>query len=223
MNKLTRWMVAAAFGCGALVTGPLGAQETEELKIEYPKPVFIGTKIKVKLKNLEPPGYKPPVIKVPKGTKNVALDKTVTSSDPVPIIGELELVTDGDTDPNDGSFVELGPGTQWVQIDLEATHDIFAIALWHFHKQARAYKDVIIQVSDDPEFVEGVKTLFNNDDDNSSEKGVGKDKAYVDNNKGRLLDTKGTKGRYVRLYSNGNTSNEMNHYVEVAVYGQPAK
>ena len=28
------------------------------------------------------------------------------------------------------------------------------------------------------------------------------------------------KGRYVRLYSNGNTSNDTNHYIEVEVYGR---
>jgi hypothetical protein len=27
----------------------------------------------------------------------------------------------------------------------------------------------------------------------------------------------------VRLYSSGNTSNDLNHYVEVEVYGTPAK
>ena len=31
------------------------------------------------------------------------------------------------------------------------------------------------------------------------------------------------KARYVRLYSKGNTSNDMNHYVEVEVLGLPAK
>ena len=36
---------------------------------------------------------------------------------------------------------------------------------------------------------------------------------------GKLFDPKGAKGRYVRLYSNGNTTNDLNHYVEVEVYG----
>ena len=36
---------------------------------------------------------------------------------------------------------------------------------------------------------------------------------------GRLFDLKGVKARYVRLYSNGNTTNDLNHYVEVEVYG----
>jgi len=30
------------------------------------------------------------------------------------------------------------------------------------------------------------------------------------------------KGRYVRLYSNGNTTNKMNHYIEVEVFGKLA-
>ena len=40
---------------------------------------------------------------------------------------------------------------------------------------------------------------------------------------GRVVDAKGTKARYVRLWSNGNTSNDMNHYCEVEVFGTPAK
>jgi hypothetical protein len=36
-----------------------------------------------------------------------------------PIIGEVEQVTDGDKEGRDGSYVEFGPGKQYVQIDLE--------------------------------------------------------------------------------------------------------
>ena len=162
-------------------------------------------------------------IQVPKGTTNLAKGKTVTSSDDAPIIGDLTLVTDGDADGADGSFVELMPGKQWVQIDLGAAADIYKVAMWHYHKQAQAYIDVVVQVSDDPEFKEGVTTLWNSDDDNSSELGKGGDPAYVETNHGRIIDGKGAKGRYVRLWSNGNTSNDMNHYCEVQVYGKPAK
>ena len=31
------------------------------------------------------------------------------------------------------------------------------------------------------------------------------------------------KGRYVRFYSNGNTSNDLNHYIEIDVYGKPVE
>jgi hypothetical protein len=46
---------------------------------------------------------------------------------------------------------------------------------------------------------------------------------YVETSEGRLVDAKGVKGRFIRLYSNGNTANELNHYIEVEVFGKPAK
>ena len=78
------------------------------------------------------------------------------------------MVTDGEKAGGDGYFIELGPGTQWVQIDLGASHPLYAILAWHYHSQARVYRDVIVQVSDDPAFKTGVTTVFNNDHDNSS-------------------------------------------------------
>jgi hypothetical protein len=160
--------------------------------------------------------------------KNLALNKKVTSSDMQPIVGELNLVTDGDKEGSDGSFVELGPGTQWVQIDLGAAADIYAVAIWHFHAEGRVYHDVVVQVSDDPDFIKNVKTVYNNDFDNSSGLGIGKQLEYIDDYRGKLIDAKDAKGqpakgRYVRLYSKGNTSNDMNHYVEVEVFGKPAQ
>jgi hypothetical protein len=52
---------------------------------------------------------------------------------------------------------------------------------------------------------------------------MGKDSAYLERNLGRLIDAKRTTGRYVRLYSNGNTSDGLNHYVEVEVFGHVAE
>jgi len=92
--------------------------------------------------------------------------------------------------------------------------------VWHFHKQPRVYFDVVVQVADDAEFTKNVQTVFNNDIDNSSSLGKGKDMHYVETAEGKLIDAKGVKGRYVRLYSKGNNSNDLNHYVEVAVYGK---
>ena len=215
-------LAIAAF---AALSTTLSAQEQEEVKIEFPKPMFIGTPVPAKLPNLEQPDPTKIVksFMAPKGTVNVAKGKPVTSSDPAPIIGDLPLVTDGDPDGSDGCFVELAPGPQWVQIDLEAPTSISKIAVWHYHKQAQAYVDVLVQVSDDPEFKTGVTTLFNSDHDNTLGKGAGADPAYIETNHGRVIDGKNTKARYVRLTSNGNTSNEMNHYCEVAVYGVPGK
>ena len=38
----------------------------------------------------------------------------------------------------------------------------------------------------------------------------------------KLIDAKGFQGRYVRCYSKGNTNNDLNHYIEVEVYGKPS-
>ena len=189
------------------------------LKVEYPKPLFAGTPRPIQLANLEPAGVKRPDIMVPADTKVISKGKKVTSSDSLPVIGELSYITDGDKSGIDGAYVELGPGVQWVQIDLGASSKIAAVGFWHFHSQARVYHDVVVQISDDAEFKKGVTTIFNNDDDNSAKLGKGKDLAYVEVNHGRVIDAKGATARYVRLYSNGNTSDELNHYCEVEVFG----
>ena len=81
-----------------------------------------------------------------------------------------------------------------------------------------------MQASNDPTFVEGVVTLFNNDVENLAGLGIGKDKEYFETNEGKLVDAKGVKARYVRLYSKGSTYRDpLNRYTEVEVYGQPAK
>lgn len=199
------------------------AQEKVPLQLDLPKPLFVGTPRPIKLANLEAFSHKRPDFMVPAGTVLLSAGKPVTSSDEFPVIGELGFVTDGDKTGMDGSFLEIGPGTQWVQIDLGASSPLAAIVVWHFHSQARVYHDFIVQVSDDKDFKSGVTTLYNTDDDNSSALGAGKDLAYIESNMGRIVDAKGTKARYVRLYSNGNTSNELNHYCEVEVFGSPAK
>jgi len=195
--------------------------ELAPIEIELPKPMFVGTPQPAKLPNLEKPlGKDRPPFLAPVGTKNVARGKSVTSSDEMPIIGELEYITDGDKEASEGSYVELGPGLQHVTIDLEAEYEIYAVVVWHYHKQGHVYFDVVVQVADDPDFITNVKTIFNNDIDNSAGLGVGKDMHYVETNEGKLIDAKGVHGRYVRLYSNGNHVNDMNHYIEVEVYGK---
>ena len=204
----------------ALIVLAQPAPGQEVLKLTLPKPMFIGTPTNIKSANLEPITGKPrPAFYVPKGTVLLSLKKPVTSSDSNPVIGDLDMVTDGEKSGGDGYFIELGPGPQWVQIDLGAPHPLAAIVAWHYHSQARVYRDVVVQVSDDAAFKTGVTTVYNNDHDNSSKLGVGKDKEYIEVAEGRLFDPKGVKARYVRLYSNGNTTNDLNHYVEVEVYG----
>ncbi len=193
------------------------------LDIKLPRPMFVGTPQNMRVPNLEKPLGRPrPSFLAPVGTKNVAFGRAVASSDEEPIIGEIELITDSDKEATDGSYVELGPFLQNITIDLGAVHDIYAVLVWHFHKQPRVYVDVVVQVADDPDFISNVRTLFNNDHDNSAGLGVGQDLHYVETSEGKLIDARGARARYVRLYSYGNTSNDLNHYIEVEVYGKPA-
>ncbi len=208
-------------------TPPADTAGMEPIDIELPKPMFVGTPQDTRVENLEKPLGKPrPPFLAPEGTKNAAAGKAISGSDEEPIIGELEMITDGDKEAADGSYVELGPFVQHVTIDLEAMHEIYAIVVWHYHKQARVYFDVVVQVADDADFISNVKTVFNNDIDNSAGLGVGKGLHYTETNEGRLIDVLSqgdVKARYVRLYSNGNTSNDLNHYIEVEVYGKPVE
>jgi hypothetical protein len=167
-------------------------------------------------------------IVVPAGERiwNVARGKRITSSDPDPIIGDLDMIADGDKSGCDGSYVELGPGRQWVQIDLRGKYDIYVIVLWHYHAMGRVYKDVIVQVADDPDFIRNVETVFNNDHDNSSGMGVGKDWQYLEEFRGEVIQfhpSEPVATRYVRFYSNGNSTNDLNHYTEVEIWGRPAR
>lgn len=219
MSTRRLFLLATAF---TLAVPALPAADEVPLEIELPKPLFVGTPRPVQLPNLEKPRTgKRPDFMVPAGTELLSRDKPVDSSDTFPVIGELSFVTDGEKEGVDGTFVELGPQLQWVQIDLEQSASIAAVVVWHFHAQARVYHDVIVQVADDAEFTKNVRTLYNNDHDNSAGLGAGKDLAYVETNEGRLIDGRGEVAQYVRLYSNGNTTDELNHYVEVEVFGTP--
>jgi hypothetical protein len=206
---------------------PAAGAKMVPINIELPKPMFVGTPQDIKVENLEKPLGKPrPPFLAPEGTVNLAKGKHVTASDEEPIIGDIEMITDGDKEAADGSYVELGPFKQHIQIDLEKQCELYAIVLWHYHKQPRVYMDVVVQVSNDPDFIKDVKTVFNNDIDNSAGFGIGKDMHYVETSEGKLIDllSQGSpKARYVRCYSNGNTSNDLNHYIEVDVYGKPVE
>jgi hypothetical protein len=219
MNKVTLNSIVVLL----LAAGVASAQDKVPLKTDLPKPLFVGTPVPIKIPNLEPPrtGRRPDFL-VPAGTVNLAKGKKVTASDSDPVLGTLDLITDGDKEGEEGSYVELGPGKQWVQIDLEQEANIYALIVWHFHSQARVYFDVVAQVSDDPTFQKDVTTIFNNDASNELGLGAGKDLDYIETFEGKLIDAKGVKGRYVRLYSKGNTTTKLNHYIEVEVFGKPA-
>lgn len=202
-----------------------GAADLAPIDLKLPIPAFMGTPTDVPAsEHLEKPADKPRApFMAPAGVKNVAKDKKVTSSDKSPITGTLDLITDGDKESNDSSYVELHRKVQWVQIDLEADFNMYAIMVWHAHNTPQVYNSVIVQVADDADFTKNVRTIFNNDYENAVGLGAGKDKQYYENYEGKLIDAKGEKARYVRLYSKGSTFSALNRYTEVEVYALAAK
>ena len=211
-------------GCFASSVRAADTNATEPLKLDLPLHTLKGTPENLPAgSNIEPVSdVAPPSIEVPKGVTNVALGKTVTSS-VAPYLGELSRITDGKKEAVDDDAVEFRKGTQWVQVDLGQSFAIHAIAMWHDHRYVQVMHDVILQVSDDPEFKSGVTTLFNNDTDNSSGLGVGTDREYFEMQFGRVVAAKGIKARYVRGYTRGSNQSVLNCWQEIEVYALPAK
>jgi len=215
-------LALAALGLGA-VSLCAQAPKLVPAPIELPKPGMEGTPPNFNIPNLEKPSSKPraPFL-VPADVTNVALGKKVTSSEKDPLVGDLTMITDGDTEQVEGNDVELGAGVQWVAIDLASPQEIFGILFWHYY-QPRVYYSVVVQTADDQAFTQNVQTWFNNDINNKAGLGAGKNLNYIESYEGKLVDAKGVRARYVRLYSAGSNANALNHYVEVEVFGRPAK
>ncbi len=202
----------------------LGNDAKEVLRLSLPAPTLKGTPEDLPLgPNIDPLSDKPrPPFMVTKGVQNVALGKPVTSS-VKPFSGELSQITDGKKEAFDYDAVEMRRGTQWIQVDLGEVYEIHAIVMWHDHRYIQVMHDVILQVSNDPEFQKDVITVFNNDVDNSSGLGVGTDREYFETHEGKIVEVKGVKGRYVRGYTRGGTLSALNCWQEIEIYALPAK
>lgn len=195
------------------------------LDLKLPPPAFKGTPKDIQLSSyVEPLSDKPrPPMMVPSGLKNLAPASKLTSSDKNATASTLQKIIDGDKEANDEAIIFLRKGTQWVQMDLGEAAEIFAIVIWHAHNSAKVYHDIIVQAADDADFIENVRTIYNNDQDNTSGLGVGTDREYFETHEGRLINAKGLKARYLRFYSKGSTESALNEYTEIEVYGRAAK
>jgi hypothetical protein len=206
---------------------PAAAGDMVPLALKLPAPAFKGTPKDFKLDpNVEPLSDKPRApMMVPPGLKNISADSKVkiTCSDKNVPADNLAKLNDGDKDASDQSIIFLRKGTQWVQMDFGSPQEIHALVIWHAHNMAKVYHDIIVQVADDADFIENVRTIFNNDSDNTSGLGVGTDREYFETYEGKLVNAKGVKARYVRFYSKGSTESALNEYTELEVYGRPAK
>ena len=218
--------LAAAVVVSALNFCPLAQADDAKVPIpvELPSPTVKGTPEDLpKGPGIEPVSDKaPPPFLAPKGVKNLALHRPVTSS-VAPFTGDLNQLTDGKKEAIDTDTVEMKKGPQWVQVDLGASAPLYAIVVWHDHRYLQVIHAVIVQVSDDPEFKTGVTTLYNNDMANLAGQGVGTDKEYFETNRGRTIDAKGIKARYVRGYTKGSSSSALNCWQEIEAYGLAAQ
>jgi RNA polymerase sigma factor (sigma-70 family) len=195
------------------------------LVLELPAPAFKGIPQDLQVgPNVEPLSDKPrATMMVPPDLQNLAPGSSVTCSDKNIPADSLAKLTDGDKEASDQSIVFLRKGRQWVQMDFGVPQELFALVIWHAHNMAKVYHDVIVRVADDPDFTEKVRTVFNNDSDNSSGLGVGRDREYFETYEGKRINAKGVKARYIRFYSNGSTESALNEYTEIEIYGRQAQ
>jgi RNA polymerase sigma factor (sigma-70 family) len=195
------------------------------LVLDLPSPAFQMQGHRLHLDSgVEPPPEKPraPLL-VPSGLSNIASAARITSSDRNLKGADLAKITDGNKEAGEDNVVRLRKGPQWVQLDFQQAQQIFAVVVWHAHNVPKVYHGVIVQVADDSEFKQTVRTLFNNDHNNRLGRGSGRDREYVETYEGKLLDTQGAVGRCLRFYSNGSTESSLNEYTEIEVYGQPTE
>jgi hypothetical protein len=215
--------------CLALTAAASGALAADAaltpLVLKLPAPALKGTPKDIPLSSyVEPLSDKPRTnMLVPAGLSNLAPSAKFSSSDKNGTPEVLAKLADGEKDATDQNIVSLRKGSQWVQMDLGAENEVFAIVIWHAFNASQVYRDVIVRVADDADFTQNVRTLFNNDQDNTSGLGAGTDKEYFETNEGKLIDAKGIKARYLRFYSKGSTDGVLNEYTELEVYGRPAK
>ena len=222
LTKRSYWLPAfgVLFACEVACGAEAGKAALAPV---LPKPIFEGTPIDVRSPHIEAyrgDGVPPPPLLVPEGTRLLSRGCAVTCNDPGVKKRDLALVTDGDKQYSQSAYLELAPGVRWIQLDLGTNAEIQAVCFWRERPEQCIYRDTVVHVSTDPAFLKGVTTLFNNDYDNSAGLGVGTDKEYYEDHFGRRIAGKGVRARYVRIVSNGNTSDPYNHFTEIEVYGK---
>jgi hypothetical protein len=218
------WLAIGAAFC-VLAPGSSNAEDLVPLVIKLPAEAFVGTPSDAPVDTtVEKPSGKPrPPLMVPPGVVNVALHKTVTTSDTNQLAENLVKVTDGQKEAGEDNVALLHKGPQWVQIDLGNPYEIYAVVVWHGHDEPKVYHAVVAQVADDATFSQNVRTLYNNDHKNLDKLGAGTEREYFESHEGKLIEGNGTVARYVRLYSNGSTVSRLNEYTEIEVYGRLPK
>ena len=147
---------------------------------------------------------------VPPGLSNVALGKTVTSSDTNTIgpknWSKSPTATRKPTNTASSSCAKARNGCKLI---WAARRKFTPSSSGTRHDEPKVYHAVVAQVADNADFTQNVRTLFNNDHQNLDHLGAGTEREYFETNEGKLIEGKGTVARYVRLYSDGSTSQPL--------------
>ena len=176
------------------------------------------------------PGHGPPPVLVPVGSDtNLALGRPVRSSTTFPLIGSLEIITNGNIGHGYDNLVEIGPDHAWIEIDLGAEYRVDGLHIFRFtdHTSA-AYRATVIEIDTQPhpgipptgpDTASTAVVVHNSDDLNSIGLGTGNHRAYVEPHYGHYMRIKPVVGRYVRIHTHGNACDPLTRYREIKVYG----
>lgn len=206
-----------------LAAAPVTATVPVTGLLTFPPPGFMGSRVfggQTASPPVRDPRDRPWTLAVGADLRNLAAGKPVTSSDAAPLQGSLSMLTDGVKSCTGDDVLELASGTQYVQVDLAMPCRIDGVGLWHFCQAPRLYAAVQIWISSTADF-QDARAVFNNDHQDLLGQGMGGDELYLETHLGLVQMVPQVTGRYVRAYSRGNTSNQLNHYIELEVYGQP--
>jgi sugar phosphate isomerase/epimerase len=102
-----------------VLTAAPQAPKLAPLPIALPKPLFEGTPEPPNVPDLEKPSgrMRPPFL-APAGATNFARGKAVSSSDDDPVLGTIEIITDGNKAGTDGAFVQLKEARAYADADI---------------------------------------------------------------------------------------------------------
>ncbi len=164
---------------------------------------------------------------------NVARNKAVTTNAPTTSNQPLSALTDGVTARDKYVLYSVSTGPKWAQVDLGRAYEITRLNVrsdWGSSAGVyRTARDVVVQLSNDPDFATGVTTVFNNDADNSAGLGAGTDEEYLEPGDGSGKDivlAAPVNARYVRFWANGHIRvngqlNLVNTPIEIEAYADP--
>lgn len=143
---------------------------------------------------------------------NLATNATVTGV----TVGQETRVKDGTIASASTNLATL-TGTS-ATLDLGGQYYINGLNVWHNFSDGRTFRDVIFEIADNSQFNNST-IVYNADATNVLGKGAGSDPEYAETGAGKLVQFAPVAGRYIRLWSNGNSVDGGNTLAEVEVYG----